>query len=98
MLFTCTPWRAAVLAAPHLVPAAELELPGAAAGPRALELALDTAASLNPLTWKVVISSDFDEAQVGTEPRMRSYCLPALLANSLPVRPTPMPVACSPWH
>lgn len=57
MLLTCTPWRAAVLPAPHLVPAAELELPRAAAGPRMHEHVLDTAASLNPLAWKVVIDS-----------------------------------------
>lgn len=67
MRFTCTAWRAAVLAAPHLVPVAMLELPAVDAGPQAQAQALRAAAALHPLTWHVVIKGASEKAQVRYE-------------------------------
>ncbi|PRW18384.1 2-polyprenyl-6-methoxyphenol hydroxylase [Chlorella sorokiniana] len=74
MMFVCTAWRAAVLAAPHLVPAPVVELPEAAAGARAQERVLSTAAALNPLTWRVVVKGAAEEAQA------QPFALTAVLA------------------
>lgn len=68
MLFTCTSWRAAVLAAPHLLPAAALSLPeldDADADVLASEGMLQAAAALNPLTWRVTIRDAGSKPQVG---------------------------------